>query len=175
MKKLQKIITISTALVLASILLSAQTVMNNPARIPKIPDDEILSARSETVARVPNAKTALAFVRDYGHPADVSWTELKNRVMLCRFTLNNSIHRAFYGIRGRLMFTEFGYPGKQLNRGIYDRVKSVYYNSAIVFVNEIDRPGEENIYVVELNDDQLIRKLRIEGDDMQIIRQFRKD
>jgi len=171
MKKLNRLITVTLGL-LTCVSLSAQTAYHSPTVIPQLPGAKTTEEGTGSVSAVPNTKTAIHFARDFGQPANASWTALKDKSMLCRFTVNHTVHRAFYSPGGKLMYTTFGYPGERLNPDLYDKVKSVYYSSEIVFVDEIDRPGNETIYVIELNDKKFIRKLRLQGDDMQVIREF---
>ncbi len=93
---------------------------------------------------------------------------------MCRFFMNNILYRAFYTAHGQWIYTTSGYNASKLDKGLWDRIKSVYYNSSIVFVNQIDIVNGKTIYIVEIQDDKSIRKLRVDDDDMEIVQEFEK-
>lgn len=93
---------------------------------------------------------------------------------MCRFYVHNNLHRAFYTQNGQWVSTVSSYTGNKLDKKISDNVKSVYYNYDIVFVDQIDMTGNKTIYVVEIQNEKLIRKVRVENDEMEILQEFEK-
>jgi hypothetical protein len=60
------------------------------------------------------------------------------------------------------------------DQGVAERIKSVYYDSKIVYVNQIDLVGGRTFYIVEIHNDKSIRKVRVNDDDVEIVQEFAK-
>ena len=88
--------------------------------------------------------------------------------------MNGILHRAFYSAHGQWIATVSSYDAGKLDKGLYDKIKSLYYNSSIVFVNQIDKLGGKTIYVVDIQDEKYIRKLRLDDDEIEIVQEFEK-
>ena len=93
---------------------------------------------------------------------------------MCRFIMNNIRYRAFYSSHGQWLATVSGYDASKLDKGVYDNIKTAYYNSSIVFVNQIDKVGGGTIYVVEIQDEKYIKKLRVDDEEIEIVEELVK-
>jgi hypothetical protein len=151
----------------------AQIAMNN-SRGSSINDDGT-SARSGTATVVSvNRKAENSFKKVYQSASGPEWSMPDNKSLVCRFHLNNIIYRAFYTPQGNWTYTISGYDGSRLNKTVAERIKSVYYNSTIVYVNQIDLDNEKTFYIVEIQDKNSIRKLRVNEDEMEVVQEFTK-
>jgi hypothetical protein len=121
-----------------------------------------------------NLKAERNFEKDYQRTREAEWSTLNDKSLMCRFFMNDILYRAFYTAHGQWMYTISGYDASKLNEAVRDRIKSVYYNSGIVFVNQIDIVGGKTIYIVEIHDEKSIRKLRVDGEEMEIVQEFEK-
>jgi hypothetical protein len=119
-------------------------------------------------------KAEKSFYKAYPEATKVEWSTLGDKTSMCRFYVHNNLHRAFYTQNGQWVSTVSSYTGNKLDKRISDNVKSVYYNYDIIFVDQIDMTGNKTIYVVEIQNEKLIRKVRVENDEMEIIQEFEK-
>ncbi len=119
-------------------------------------------------------KAEKSFYKAYPEAIKVEWSTLSDKTSMCRFYVHNNLHRAFYTQNGQWVSTVSSYTGNKLDKKISDNVKSVYYNYDIVFVDQIDMTGNKTIYVVEIQNEKLIRKVRVENDEMEILQEFEK-
>jgi hypothetical protein len=121
-----------------------------------------------------NLKAVSSFNKDYNLAKEVQWFELTNKSLMCRFFLNNMLHRAFYTPHGNWMYTTSGYDGSKLDKTIADRIKSVYFDYTIVYADQIDLVNGKTFYIVELQNESSIRKLRVNEDEMEVVQEFPK-
>jgi hypothetical protein len=121
-----------------------------------------------------NAKAEKNFQTSYRHTSAAEWASLNDKSLMCRFYRDNILHRAFYTPSGNWKYTVSGYEGGRLNKEVSSEIKSVYYDSRIVFVNQIDMVDGKIIYIVEIQDEKSIRKIRVDGDEMEVVQEFEK-
>jgi hypothetical protein len=151
----------------------AQIAMNN-SRGSSINEDGTTSGSgTETVVSL-NRKAESSFKKVYQSASGAEWSMLENKSLVCRFHLNNIICRAFYTPQGNWTYTISGYGGSRLDKTVAERIASVYYNSTIVYVNQIDLVNEKTFYIVEIQDKNSIRKLRVNEDEMEVVQEFTK-
>jgi hypothetical protein len=167
-------------LVAASILMSmvsvasrAQTAMNGSKASFAYEAGLFSKPKTATSAAV-NLKAERNFKKDYQQASGAEWSILGDHSLMCRFSMSNNRYRAFYTAHGQWISTVSSYDASKLNKGVYDKIKSVYYNSRIVFADQIDRVNGNTIYVVEIQDENSIKKLRVDGDEMEIVQEFDK-
>lgn len=151
----------------------AQIVMNSPLASSSNEEGRYSKSATNTSAVV-NLKAEKQFKKEYPQSREAEWSALSDHSLVCRFSMNNIIHRAIYTPQGQWKYTTSGYTAGKLNKAVYDKVKTVYYNSNIVFVNQIDLADGGIIYIVELQDDKSIKKVRVEGDEMEVVQEFIK-
>lgn len=93
---------------------------------------------------------------------------------MCRFYIDNISHRAFYSGKGKWLGTVSSYDGSKLDKNVSDRIKSNYYDFNIVYVNQIDMPRNKIFYIVEIQNEKSIRKIRVDNDEMDVVQEFEK-
>jgi hypothetical protein len=173
MKKLTFIL-LTTGLVILSLNTSnAQFAMNNEKKF-SFSETMILSEpRSETSEKT-FLKAEKKFTKAYPDATMAEWTTLGDKSKMCRFFVNNTPHRAFYQQSGQWISTVSSYDGSKLDKGIRDKIKSAFYNYNIVYADQIDLTGNRTVYVVEIQDEKSIKKVRVDNDEMDIIQDFKK-
>jgi hypothetical protein len=114
------------------------------------------------------------FQHDYKDVTDAEWSVLEDKSFLCRFRKANIPCRASYNPNGRWLFTVSDFSGKQLSQPLHDRVQSVYFNYQITFVNQIDLPDSKTVYLVEIQDEKSIKKVRVTDEDMEVVQDLAK-
>jgi hypothetical protein len=151
---------------------NAQVAMNYPG-ISNINESGNFAKTGGSNSTASNFKAEKNFIKTYQRASEADWSTLNDKSLLCRFYLNDIPHRAFYTRQGQWRYTISSYNGNKLDKGIYDQIKSAYYNSSIVFVNQIDLAEGKTIYVAEIHDEKSIRKLIVDGDQMEIVQEFK--
>ncbi len=158
---------------MTSVTTHAQIAMNDSRGSSTNEDGIVVAPRSGTVATV-NKKAESSFKKVYQLASAAEWSILNNKSLVCRFYLNNILYRAFYTPQGNWTYTISGYDGRMLDKGVADRIKRIYYNSTIVYVNQVDLVSEKTFYIVEIQDKNSIKKLRVNEDEMEVIQEFTK-
>jgi hypothetical protein len=174
MKKLNLILMMTIVLLTASVFKShAQMLMIGA---PESSDDSAikLSGISTGSSVAVNQKAVKNFLKDYQLATGAEWYVLADKSLMCRFFINNILHRAFYTSRGHWLYTISGYDGSKLDKRIADEVKTVYFNSSIVYVNQVDLVNAKTYYVVEIRDGKYIRKIRVNDEDMEVVQEFER-
>jgi len=121
-----------------------------------------------------NQKAEKNFRKDYKQATGAEWYILSNKSLMCRFFLDSILHRAFYTSHGNWQYTISGYEGGKLDDDVADKIKHVYRNSRIVYVDQIDLVDGKTFYIVEIHDTNFIRKIRVNDDEMEVIQEFVK-
>jgi hypothetical protein len=157
---------------LACIAAHAQTAMKS-TQLSSVDEDGIATSKNLGSVAV-NGKAEKNFKKDYHQTSAAEWSVLGDNSLMCRFVMNEILYRAFYTSHGQWIYTTAGYGAARLDRAVYDKIKRVYYNSSIVFVNQIDMVNGKTIYIVELRDENSIRKIRVDDDEMEVVQEFEK-
>jgi len=174
MKKSNSILITAIAVMsMACVAGHAQVAVNNPQAASAGKSGIFSKAKSGTTAAV-NLKAERNFKKSYHGTSGAEWSVLSDHSLMCRFFMNNILYRAMYTAHGNWICTYSSYDASKLDKGVYNRVKCVYYNFAIVFVNQIDLVSGKTIYVVEIQDEKYIKKLRVDDDEMEIVQEFEK-
>ncbi len=168
-------------IMLVAIIVFSVTFFNSQAQVAmnrsrtSLDDGSVILSKvhaGESVAL--NRKAERNFKRDYQLASGAEWSVLGDKLLMCRFFMNSVLFRAYYTPHGNWIYTTSGYDGGKLDQGVADRIKSVYYDSRIVYVNQIDLVGGRTFYIVEIHNEKSIRKVRVNDDDMEIVQEFAK-
>jgi hypothetical protein len=154
----------------------AQVTMNSPLA-SSVDEYGIFTKSKNATSGAVNLKAEKNFKKDYHRTTKAEWSTLSDNSLMCRFFMNNILYRAFYTAHGRWLYTASSYDASKLDKWIYNRIKSVYYNSTIVYVNQIDLVNGVNgktIYIVEIQDEKSIKNLRVDDDEMEIVQEIEK-
>jgi hypothetical protein len=177
MKKSNLVLFVAMAFMSLTFVTShAQVAMNSPRTFLGSEEGLFLKSKTGTSGTV-NLKAEKNFQKDYHRTSGAEWSTLSDNTLVCRFFMNNILYRAFYAAQGQWKYTISGYDASKLDKNVYDKIKSVYYNSRIVFANQIDMVNGKTIYIVEIHDEKSIRKVRIDNtneEEMEIVQELVK-
>ena len=151
----------------------AQIAMNNaPAFSDEaaITSNDISTGSSASV----NQRAEKNFKRNYQLAHGTEWSVLSNKSLMARFFINNNLYRAFYTPHGNWLYTISAYDGSLLDSSVADKIKSVYYNSSIIYVTQVDLVDAKTFYLVEIRDSKSTRKIRVNEDDIEVVEEFTK-
>jgi hypothetical protein len=166
-------------LLLFFISADAQMSMNkhfNPNHIDPAKNKMGLTDKNEFIdARAVSSKIVRNFNSAYRNANGAEWMLLKDKSLVCRFYMNDVLYRAFYGPNGAWLQTVSGYEADKLDGTVKEMVRSSYRDYAISYVNQIDLPANRIIYLVEVQDNKSIRKIRIADDEMDVLQDIEKN
>ena len=174
MKNLKFILPFSLMLMSLSTVKSHAQVAMNDSRITSDGELSAMSRHETSSATVANQKAETNFKKDYSLATEAEWSVFADRSLVCRFYMNNILHRAFYTPRGHWLYTLSGYVGNRLDNANAERIKRVYYNFRIVYVDQVDLVNGKTFYIVEIQDEKSIRKIRVNEDEMEVVQEFAK-
>jgi membrane-associated HD superfamily phosphohydrolase len=132
------------------------------------------SAHHSATTSSTNAKAEKNFTTNYQSASGTDWTTLADKSLFCRFYMNEIKYRAFYTPHGQWKYTISDYSGNSLDKNLSNQIKKAFYHSSIVFVNQVDMADGKTVYVVEIHDENSIKKLRVEGDEIEVVQEFKK-
>ena len=174
MKKLN-IAAIVTVIMISLFSLNSQAqVAFNYSEIASADNLANASAHHSSTTKSTNAKAEKKFIATYQSASGTDWTTLADQSLVCRFYMNDIKYRAFYTPNGQWKYTISDYSGNNLEKNLSDQIKKAFYNSSIVFVNQVDMADGKTVYVVEIHDENSIKKLRVEGEEIEVVQEFKK-
>lgn len=127
-----------------------------------------------TLSNNVNLRALKNFNKSYRQASNAAWALLRDKSQLCVFSINKVQYRAFYNPNGSWSYTVSSYNDKKLDKAIHEKIQSVYYDYRIVYINQIDMPGQKTIYLVEIQDEKSIKKVRLADDEMEVVQDFKK-
>ena len=88
------------------------------------------------------------------------------------YTKDGNKGRSFYNKKGNFIYNVLSYQEQFLPFKIKKWIKSVYYmDYKITHVNEIRQDGK-TIFLVQITDDKIWKKLRIIDEEMEVIKEY---
>jgi hypothetical protein len=115
------------------------------------------------------------FNANYAGARDASWYNLPNKNMYCIFHQGKIVNRVFYDSRGYWQYTLTGYPASNLPQEVKDQVGYEYDGYRIVWVNEIRSNQNKPVYMINIENENHIRVIRIDGDEIEEQLAFNKE
>jgi hypothetical protein len=153
--------------------IQAQVAMSDSRNLSETETGFISRHESSSVGAT-NQKAANSFKKDYAMATSAQWSVFTDNSLMCRFYLNGILHRAFYTPHGNWIYTASGYGGSKLDKAVAESVKTVYYDFRIVYADQIDLVNGKTFYIVEIQNEKSIRKLRVNENEMEVIQEFAK-
>ena len=120
MKKSIKILFAAIALVSLTGLSGYAQVAKKNALAGSTNEDGIFLKTTTGITGVVNEKAVRNFKKDYRNADAAEWFTLKDNSLMCRFTMNGILHRAFYSAHGQWIATVSSYDAGKLDKGLYD-------------------------------------------------------
>ena len=114
------------------------------------------------------------FSANYSEARDASWYNLPNKTMYCIFHCGKTVSRVFYDSRGYWQYTLMGYPGSNLSKDVKDQVAYDFDGYHIVWVNEIQSNQNKPVYVINIENENHVKVIRVAGDIIEEEQAFTK-
>lgn len=79
-----------------------------------------------------------------------------------------------YSKKGKMIYSIQYYPSTSLAKNIMDVVRNNYGNCYISGMEKINQPGQNEVWVVHMENENSMKTLRVVNDDVQLIHDFPK-
>ena len=111
------------------------------------------------------------FLRSNKQAENVRWYN-GEKGFFAYYTKDGNKGKSFYNKKGNFIYNVLSYPEQFVPFKIKEWVKSVYYmDYRITHANEIRQDGK-TVFLVQITDDKLWKKLRIQDDEMEVIKEY---
>ena len=111
------------------------------------------------------------FLRSNKQAENIRWYE-GTKGFFVYYTENGNKGKSFYNKKGNFVYNVLSYQEQFLPFKIKKWIKSVYYmDYRITHVNEIRQDGK-TIFLVQITDDSVWKKIRIVDDEMEVIKEY---
>lgn len=113
------------------------------------------------------------FVTRFGEAPDVIWHKSDNHYIAV-FIRDSVQTRVIYNMNGYLEYTMKYYEEPKMRRDVRALVKSTYYDYKIFIIQEIERPDDQPVYIVNLQGDTDWLKVKVYAGEMEVMEKFKK-
>jgi hypothetical protein len=117
-----------------------------------------------------SAKAIRHFNEAFAGVTGVRWSIVISGYM-AQFSIDGVVTRDFYDTKGNWRHTIKYYDGKKLATGIRSLVRSVYYDYAILSVQEI-KLSDKIVYLVNIEGDKKGKTIRVCDDEMEVLNDY---
>ena len=114
------------------------------------------------------------FNANYSEARDAIWYSLPNKNLYCIFHNGKAVNRVFYDSRGNWQYTLMGYPGSSISKDVKDQVAYDFDGYHIVWVNEIQSSQNKPVYVINIENENHVKVIRVAGDIIEEQQAFTK-
>lgn len=173
MKKIFSILTITAMVSVATAQdLKNSVAAKNPQAVPAVIDPTTDHEPDEYAYKV-NTKAVRDLAKNFKSDGDEKWYEMPYGFR-AKFKSKEISYRVDYDKKGNRLSVVRSYQETQLSTTIRSLVKSVYYDYAIVLVEEIIKPMTEMTYVVHLEGKTEWINVIVQNSDMVEWQRFNK-
>lgn len=132
---------------------------------------DVNEARTKHVSAL-NDKAERNFKKTFKTAYNPTWIEKEDGVR-AKFIDNEIKYMVDYDKRGNWVSTILNYDEAQLDSRIGDAVKTAFLGYAIVHVTEI-RKGKSVVYLVKIDNQKLLKTIRVENGEMDVYESYIK-
>ncbi len=121
-----------------------------------------------------NDRAVAHFKAHYQGAQNVSWFTLDNSDIYCVSHKGDTVNRVFYDKRGNWKYTLLSYPGNELPNNVKATVTDYFKCYQVTSVTEVHAHDIEPVYVVNIENDDNIKVIRVFGDDIEVQQDLEK-
>lgn len=141
------------------------------------PTLQAASLTSPIHALAPSSANDRAFAHFKAHyqgAQQVSWFTLDNSEIYCVSHMGHTVNRVFYDKRGNWKYTLLSYPGQELPYNVKATVTDYFKCYQVTSVTEVRARDIEPVYVLNIENDDNIKVIRVFGDDIDVQQDLEK-
>jgi Putative beta-lactamase-inhibitor-like, PepSY-like len=120
-----------------------------------------------------SARVMRDFLKSYKNVSDEKWIELRD-AFVALFNLDEIDYQVAYAKNGNWIRTIRSYQENNLPQDVRHMVKSTYYDYDINLVQEIEKPRDPLVYIIQLIGNTEIIKLIVCDGEITRLQKFRK-
>lgn len=121
----------------------------------------------------PNEKVLKNFNKQFKSSESPSISLLKDGFILQTQVEGHNVTSA-YDKKGNWLYTLTFYPTENLEKNIIDIVKDNYNNYFISGMEKVDQSGNESVFVVHMENNDSFKTLRVVGNEVELVQDFKK-
>jgi hypothetical protein len=125
----------------------------------------------------PTSATARAmahFKENYAWVQDADWFNTVENNMYCVFHQGNIVNRVFYDQYGYWQYTLISFPPSVLPKNVKKIVSENFDGYTISYVNEILSINDEPVYMINIENGDDIKVVRVSGDAIEVKQDIKK-
>jgi hypothetical protein len=115
-----------------------------------------------------NDRAQANFKENYAWVENATWTNAPDQSINCVFQQGKTANRVFYDKRGYWQFTLISYQPSVLAKKVKELVLDNFHGYKITYVNEIRSDSEVPVYMINIEDGNNIKVIRVIGDDIEV-------
>lgn len=121
-----------------------------------------------------NARAMAHFKENYAWVQDADWFNTAEKNMYCVFYQGNIVNRVFYDQNGYWQHTLVSFPPSDLPKNVKKIVTENFAGYNISYVNEIQSPSVESIYMINIENSDDIKVIRVTGEVTEVTQDIKK-
>ncbi len=113
-------------------------------------------------------RALIHFRENYAWVQDAAWYNTAGDNILCVFHQGNIVNRVFYDKQGYWQYTLLSYPPDDLPKSVKQDVLDNFEGYHISYVNEIRSNDQGPVYMVNIENEDNIKVIAVNGDQMEV-------
>jgi len=131
------------------------------------------SEASKTYINDINTRAMRDFMSRYKGVTNANWHK-SNDLYVAVFYRDSIQNRIIYNSRGDLEYIMKYYREPNLRRDVRAVIKSVYFDYSIFIIQEIEKPNAATVYIVNIEDANCWKKIKVSDGEMEVMESFNK-
>ncbi len=115
-----------------------------------------------------NDRAQAHFKENYAWVDNASWGNMTDKSIYCVFQQGKTSNRVFYDKHGYWLFTMISYQPSVLAKKVKELVSDNFHGYKITYVNEIRSDSELPVYMINIEDGNNIKVIKVAGDDIEV-------
>ena len=121
-----------------------------------------------------SARAMAHFKENYAWVQNADWFSTAEKNMYCVFDQGNIVNRVFYDQNGYWQYTMVSFPASNLSRNLKKIVSDNFAGYDVTYVNEIISETEEPVYMINIENAENIKVIKVEGDEIEVKQDLKK-
>ena len=119
-------------------------------------------------------RAAAHFKENYAWVENAAWYNAPDNSMYCIFQQGKVVNRVFYNVRGYWLYTLISYPSSCLPGNVKEIVSDAFAGYQISYVNEVRSDYSEPVYMINIENAESIKVIKVSGDEIKVEQALQK-
>jgi hypothetical protein len=120
------------------------------------------------------ARAMAHFKENFAWVQDADWFNTVENNMYCVFHQGNIVNRVFYDQNGYWQYTLISFPPSVLPKNVKKMVSENFDGYTISYVNEIVSINDEPVYMINIENTDDIKVVRVSGESIEVNQDIKK-